>query len=139
MELQQAERDVIRPTMRRQPKTPGNKGVEVVMTEPVDETQLRVENPADWVQGNLYNPGNTVWATAASFIGPGAAAAQLNWRMQKLSPGSTDWLNYSWSRYMAGGDRLNFTVPSEGQVRFQCRATTADQEVISTASAQQIV
>ena len=138
MELQEAWRDVIRPTMRRQPKTPGNKGTEVVMVELADETQLRVDAPADWVQGNLYSPGNTVWATGASFIGPGAETAQLNWRMQKLPPGATDWVNYSWSRYMAGGDRLNFTVPSEGQVRFQCKATTADQEVISTASAQQI-
>ena len=33
MELQQAWRDVIRPTMRREPKTPGNRGVEVVMVD----------------------------------------------------------------------------------------------------------
>ena len=33
MELQEAWRDVIRPTMRREPKTPGNRGVEVVMVD----------------------------------------------------------------------------------------------------------
>ena len=33
MELQKAWRDVIRPTMRREPKTPGNRGVEVVMVD----------------------------------------------------------------------------------------------------------
>ena len=33
MKLQEAWRDVIRPTMRREPKTPGNRGVEVVMVD----------------------------------------------------------------------------------------------------------
>ena len=33
MELQEAWRDVIRPTMIRELKTPGNKGTEVVMKE----------------------------------------------------------------------------------------------------------
>ena len=62
MELQEAWRDVIRPTMYRQLKTPGNKGTEVVMVEaagggtpePEPEREpITVTTAAAWADLNL--------------------------------------------------------------------------------------
>lgn len=129
MELQEAWRDVIRPTMRREPKTPGNKGVEVVMVdldgdgipdppEPEREPIVVVESAA-WKAGNNYTKDQTVYWTTASFSG-GAEGTQYRYRMQKRADADAGWSNFAWTNYSNEVIEINNTCP-EGQMRIQCQ------------------
>ena len=74
MKLQEAWRDVIRPTMRREPKTPGNRGVEVVMIDlngdgipdpPEPEREdITVTHATTWAAHNNYYIGRRCIATS---------------------------------------------------------------------------
>jgi hypothetical protein len=130
MELQEAWRDVIRPTMRREPKTPGNKGVQVVMVdlngdgipdppEPEREPIAVVESTA-WKAGNNYTKDQTVYFNTASFSG-GAEGTVYRYRMQKRADADAGWSNFSWKNYSGEVIEINNTCP-EGQMRMQCQA-----------------
>ena len=107
MELQEAWRDVIRPTMRREPKTPGNRGVEVVMVDlngdgipdPPAPTLLPLTIQAN---GVAYDPSSETLEgnTGESFLLVALPAAH------DLIP-----LNYNWT-VRSGSARLTPAGPT---------------------------
>ena len=128
MELQEAWRDVIRPTMRREPKTPGNRGVEVVMIDlngdgipdPPAREPITIAGATAWSQNNSYVKGQTVYCHVAHFSG-GSDETIYRWRLQKRADADSSWQNYDWSTYLDHADEINITCP-EGQIRIHCQA-----------------
>ena len=136
MKLQEAWRDVIRPTMRREPKTPGSKGVEVVMVDlngdgvpdpPVREP-IAVVHATQWAHHNSYVKGQAVYCNVAAFSG-GAEGTIYRWRLQKRADAQSDWQNYSWNNYSDHALEINVTCP-EGQMRIHCQARDASVEPV---------
>ena len=101
MELQEAWRDVIRPTMRREPKTPGNRGVEVVMIDlngdgipdppdPPEREDITVTHATTWAAHNNYVKGQTVYCNVAAFSG-GSDETIYRWRLQQRDDADSSW------------------------------------------------
>lgn len=130
MKLQEAWRDVIRPTMRREPRTPGNRGVQVVMVDlngdgipdpPEPEREpIAVVESTSWKPGNNYTKDQTVWFNTASFSG-GAEGTVYRYRMQKRADAQSNWSSFSWKNYSGEVIETNQTCP-EGEMRIQSQA-----------------
>ena len=132
MELQEAWRDVIRPTMRREPKTPGNKGVEVVMVDlngdgipdpPEPEREpIKVTTAAAWADLNDYEIGSEVFADVAAYKGGNAATTTYRYRWQTKATAEDSWVNGKWTNYDDHAMEVSTTITDGGQIRFQCQA-----------------
>lgn len=135
MELQEAWRDVIRPTMRREPKTPGNRGVEVVMVDlngdgipdPPDPDPgfdpITTTRAAFWSNLNVYEIGHEVFANVAHFEGGNPETTTYRYRWQTKSGASTSvWENGPWSGYNDHALEVSTLLTDGGQIRFQCQA-----------------
>ena len=133
MELQEAWRDVIRPTMRREPKTPGNRGVEVVMIDlngdgipdppdpdPPEREDITVTHSTKWSDHNSYYKGQTVYCNVAAFSG-GSDETQYRWRLQQRDDADSSWVNSSWTSYSDHALEISVVCP-EGQIRIHCQA-----------------
>ena len=131
MELQEAWRDVIRPTMYRELKTPGNKGVEVVMVEaaggdtpePEPERQpITVTTGAAWADLNDYSIGSEVFADVAAYTGGNPDTTTYRYRWQARATADDGWVNGSWTNYNDHAIEVSTTIAEPGQLRFQCQA-----------------
>lgn len=131
MELQEAWRDVTRPTMYRELKTPGNKGVEVVMVEaaggdtpePEPERQpITVTTGAAWADLNDYSIGNEVFADVAAYTGGNPDTTTYRYRWQARATADDGWVNGSWTNYNDHAMEVSTTIAEPGQLRFQCQA-----------------
>ena len=129
MELQEAWRDVIRPTMIRQLKTPGNKGTEVVMVEaaggdtPEPEREpITVTTAAAWADLNDYSIGSEVFADVAAYEGGSAETTTYRYRWQTRATAEGDWVSGKWTNYDDHAMEVSTTITELGQIRFQCQA-----------------
>ena len=152
MELQQAWRDVIRPTMRREPKTPGNRGVEVVMVDldgdgipdpPEPEREpITVTRAALWSNLNVFEIGSEVFANVAHFEGGNAETTTYRYRWQTKATAEDSWINGKWTNYSDHAMEVSTTITELGQIRFQCQArdTSVDpvEQVNSFAAVETI-
>ena len=147
MRFRKAWRDVIRPTMRRLPKTPGNRGVEVVMVDlngdgipdpPAPEREdITVTHATTWAAHNNYVKGQTVYCNVAAFSG-GSDETIYRWRLQKRDDAGSDWQNYSWTNYSDHALEINVTCP-EGQMRIHCQARDATVDPVDQVNSMSSV
>ena len=146
-----AKRDIYRPTMRRELKEPGNKGVEVIMVEtnsdpapPEPEREpITVVMPAKWADvGNTYAVGETVSMETAGYAGGLEESTTYRWRIQTRDDADSDWVNGSWTAYTDPAEEVTYDITAPGQIRFQCQArdTGVDpvEQVNSFASVQTV-
>ena len=152
MKLQEAWRDVIRPTMRREPKTPGNRGVEVVMVDldgdgipdpPAPEREpITVTTGAAWSDLNDYKIGSEVFANVAAYTGGNPDTTTYRYRWQTRATADDAWVNSSWTNYDDHAMEVSTTIAEPGQLRFQCqgRDTSVDpvEQVNSFAAVKTI-
>ena len=132
MKLQEAWRDVIRPTMRREPKTPGNRGVQVVMIDldgdgipdpPGPEREpITTTTGASWADLNDYEVGNEVFANVAAYTGGNPDTTTYRYRWQTRATADDSWVNSSWTNYNDHAIEVSTTIAEPGQLRFQCQA-----------------
>ena len=132
MELQEAWRDVIRPTMRRELKTPGNKGTEVVMVDldgdgipdpPEPEREpIKVTRAALWSNLNVFEIGREVFANVAHFDGGNAETTTYRYRWQTKATAEDSWVNGKWTNYSDHALEASTIITELGQIRFQCQA-----------------
>jgi len=145
MELQEAWRDVYRPTMRREPKTPGNRGVEVVMVDlngdgipdPPAREPITVTTPTSWSDRNSYVKGQTVYCNVAHFEG-GAEGTIYRWRLQSRADADSDWVNSGWTNYNDHALELAVVCP-EGQMRIHCQARDSSVDPVDQVNSMSSV
>ena len=124
-------RDVYRPTMFREAKVPGNKGVEVIMVEaggdppepPEPEREpITVTMAAKWADLNEYKVGETVFADTAGFAGGLEETTTYRWRVQTRPTADGSITNGKWTNYTDHAEEVSVVLEEAGQIRFQCQA-----------------
>ena len=133
-------RDVYRPTMNRELKTPGNKGTEVVMhkvdhTPPGPEPEpirkdLAVLTAAEWAFDNNYTVGEVVRAFVALYEGGADEGVVYRYRWQTKAVGDADWTNGKWVNYNNVDTTIEYTLTADGTLRFQCQARDASVDPV---------
>ena len=127
MDLQDAWRDVIRPTMIREPKTPGNRGVEVVMVDlngdgiPASTTGTGLAKDdcdcGDAIVGYETTTGGTTrrWCCHVAHLTGGSDQTIYRWRLQKRDDADSSWQNYSWTMLHGshGRDQYHLSVGAD--------------------------
>lgn len=78
-------------------------------------------------ESNIYEIGETIYATTATYIG-GSEDVIYRWRWQWRQSPDGDWANTQWTSYNNELTQASFTVGNAGQVRFQCQAKDNDPE-----------
>ena len=137
-----AVRDVYRPTMRREPLVPGNKGEEVVMVrvdfspgppEPIYEP-LVVDEKADWKDENCYRVGCTVEARTATFTGGNPETTTYRSRIQTRPDADSPWNNSTWTEHDNEHIYITYTFDDVGQCRVMTQATDASDDPVTKVS-----
>ena len=134
-------RDVYRPTMFRKLKVEGNKGTEVVMYKkdvPPARDPIAIGSGTEWANDNDYSIGSTVRVFTALFTGGSADSITYRHRFQKRANAGSEWVNLSWSNYDNTDKTVEYVIAEAGQLRFQCQAKDATEQINSFASVETI-
>ena len=90
---------------------------------------LAVNQKAVNNQGNVYEVGQTVAFTTATYTG-GSDSNVYRWRFQTRENGSDSWVNGSWTMYGNTQMTIVNTLTKAEQLRFQCQARDASQDPV---------
>jgi len=90
--------------------------------EPEVWSELAVVEKALLHESNIYEIGETISATTATFTGGTKDETVWRYRWQKRESATTDWVSTGWTNYPNDLRQANYEITSGGQVRFQCQA-----------------
>ena len=97
----------------------GNKWRPAPGPDPWDE--IVVEDRALLHQSNVYEIGETISVTTATFTGgTDDVTYRYRWQIRPLASG--DWTSTAWTTYTNILEQASYTLASGGQVRFHCQA-----------------
>ena len=128
----------VRPTMHPMPKTPGNKGTEVLMVNgpggdgppdpPAPIEDLAVVTPTLMSDLNGYYVGQDIDGFTATFKGgtPGSVTYRYRWQTRATSGDS--WTNSSWTTYSNQQTTATLTLVGTGEMRLQSQASDSNPD-----------
>lgn len=88
------------------------------VSEPLDVAE---NGGANWVGGNTYQVGETVYGKTAMFTG-GIEPISYRWRIQTRPTSSGSWTNGGWTNVTNAKVDVAYTITEIGQVRIQSQA-----------------
>ena len=94
--------------------------------DPWDE--LVIVDKALYHESNVYEIGETVYATTATYTGGDAEQTTYRWRWQWRQSSDGAWANTTWTNYNNTLEQVSYTIPNAGQIRFQCQAKDDSQD-----------
>lgn len=98
--------------------------------DPFDE--LIVVNGATWSESNVYEVGEDIAGTSATYTG-GTGNEIYRSRVQHKSATDSDWNNSPWTEHLNVPSVIHFVIPAgeeNGSVRFQTQARDASQDPV---------
>lgn len=98
----------------------GNPWEPVPGPDPWDE--LAVVDKALWHESNVYEEGQTLTATTATYIGGNPDVTTYKWRFQTRAKAEDSWVNGTWTNYNNTLQQVEWVNVQGGQIRFQCQA-----------------
>ena len=107
----------------------GNPWEPVPGPDPWDE--LVVADKALYHESNVYEIGETVYATTATYTGGDPEQTIYRWRWQWRQSPDGAWANTSWTNYANTLEQVSYTIPNAGQIRFQCQARDDTQDPVA--------
>ena len=86
---------------------------------------LAVVDKALWHESNVYEEGETLTATTATYVGGNPDVTTYKWRFQTRAKAEDSWVNGTWTTYDNTLQQVEYTNVQGGQIRFQCQARDA--------------
>ena len=91
---------------------------------------LAVATKAKNNDGNVYEIGEMVAFTTATYTGGTADSNQYRWRIQERDHADDSWVNGTWTTYDNTATSIVKDLRKGGQVRFQCQARDTSQDPV---------
>lgn len=92
---------------------------------------LVVTDKALYHESNIYEIGETVYATTATYTGGDAEQTVYRWRWQWRQSSDGAWANAPWNTYDNTLKQVSYVIPNGGQIRFQCQARDDTQDPVT--------
>lgn len=110
----------------------GNPWEPVPGPDPWDE--LVVSQKALLHESNIYEIGETIYATTATYTGGDPENVTYRWRWQWRQASDGSWVSSSWTNTTNELSQASYTIPNWGQVRFQSQARDASTDPATAVS-----
>tara|TARA_Y100000768_G_C23945357_1_gene667296 strand:- start:273 stop:1361 length:1089 start_codon:yes stop_codon:yes gene_type:complete len=79
-------------------------------------------------ESNIYEIGETIYATTATYTGGTVDETIYRWRWQVRENDSANWVNTPWNSYDNELTQASYELTAGGQVKFQCQAKDSSEE-----------
>ena len=93
----------------------------VTVSEPSEPLEIAPNGGANWVGGNTYQVGETVFGKTAMFTG-GIEPITYRWRMQRRPTASDSWTNGDWTNVINAKVDISYLITEPGQLRINSQA-----------------
>ena len=81
-------------------------------------------------QSNIYEVGQTLYATTGTYTGGDPDLTTYRWRWQWRQDSDGAWANQSWTNYNNTLQQASWASSAPGQVRFQCQGRDTSQDPV---------
>lgn len=112
----------------------------VTVSEPTEPLEIALNGGANWVGGNVYEVGETVYGKTAMFTG-GVEPITYRWRLQKRATASNSWTNEPWTNVTNAKVDISIVLTEVGQIRIhsQARENNAPNTLLNSFTGAQNV
>ena len=93
----------------------------ITVSEPTEPLEIAPNGGANWVGGNTYQVGETIYGKTAAFTG-GIEPITYRWRMQTRATSSDSWTNGSWTNVTNAKVDIIHVLTEVGQIRIHSQA-----------------
>jgi len=93
----------------------------VTVGEPSEPLEIAPNGGANWVGGNTYQVGETVYGKTAAFTG-GIEPITYRWSIQTRPTASDSWANGNWTEVINAKVDISHLITEPGQIRIQSQA-----------------
>ena len=94
-------------------------------SEPSEPLDIAPNGGANWVGGNTYQVGETVYGKTAVFTG-GTEPITYRWRIQTRPTASDSWASGNWTEVINAKVDISHLITEPGQIRLQSQAQQAE-------------
>lgn len=85
-------------------------------------------------ESNIYEIGETIYATTATYTGGDPETITYRWRWQWRQSAEGAWASSPWTNTTNEPSQTSYTIPNWGQVRFQSQAKDDSTDPVTTVS-----